>query len=334
MKNNRTTWAVIGVVLVLAIGAVIAGRLVHSDKKEKTVQTQAKQSRAQTDPKNIAELKQIITTAKNAVDARYTKDTDHKTDTRTWFAEQSEAGQDLKPAGQTFVISSSSMPTLSVEPAKIMTNAAVFSSFKPDHNGPEIYNTVLDTLHEKYDFTEAAPDDVLRDHQAAELGQGYKVTDYRLISGDKTCRVSVGDYTLTMTCISQPAADELGAQYAPLVKLYADAMRIDSSALKVGPLVIRSQDKGGNGAITFSKTAGYDIAEMVVRNGKKRSDALFYAKGDTWHYVTEANDEYGFSCEPIMRDPEARKAFYDQVCYDYKNDAGQIRVDSSRRALQ
>lgn len=84
---------------------------------------------------------------------------------------------------------------------------------------------------------------------------------------------------------------------------------------------------------TESETPGYDLAELLIQqNSQKPELALYYANNGSWHYVTRHSDEWGFSCDAMKADPEARKALYDQICYQYPN-TGQVRLDSSRRAL-
>jgi hypothetical protein len=71
----------------------------------------------------------------------------------------------------------------------------------------------------------------------------------------------------------------------------------------------------------------------VQQTGGQKELALYYAKNNVWHYVTQHGDEWGFSCADIKANPDARKAFYDQICYEYNPDLGQIRLDSSSPAL-
>jgi len=116
----------------------------------------------------------------------------------------------------------------------------------------------------------------------------------------------------------------------PFVNEYLKAnASLKASDLAVGPLTIKS--KNGSGVIGSSHAAGYDIAEMVVSTKASKKIALFYAKGTAWHYITQANDEFGFECGPMKSNPDVRKALYDQVCL---SENGQVRLDTSNRALQ
>ena len=136
-----------------------------------------------------------------------------------------------------------------------------------------------------------------------------------------------------LSCLSPTMLKAIAEEIQPFVKEYLKANpSIDEKDLTVGPLTIKSQD--GQGVITASKNSGFDIAEVVFENKGQKKIALFYTNGDSWKYITQANDEFGFSCEDIKQNPDARKAFYNQICYQYQENKGQIRLDSGGRALQ
>lgn len=143
---------------------------------------------------------------------------------------------------------------------------------------------------------------------------------------------------LEVRCFGQGVAQDAAAQMKPFTEEYIRAhATLRASGLTVGPLTIKS--KNGAGVIGSSHAAGYDIAEMVVSTKSKKTLALYYAKNadirtgsnSGWHYVTEATDEFGFSCDAMKADQDARKALYDQVCL---SNAGQVRLDTQNRALQ
>lgn len=143
---------------------------------------------------------------------------------------------------------------------------------------------------------------------------------------------------LEVSCFGQDVLRSAAAAMQPLVSEYLRAHpTLQAGDLTTGPLVIKSRN--GAGVIGSSHTAGYDIAEMVVATKSKKQIALFYAKGASinngqnsgWHYVTEADDEFGFKCADMRADPDARKALYDQVCL---SDKGQVKLDTNNRALQ
>ena len=135
---------------------------------------------------------------------------------------------------------------------------------------------------------------------------------------------------LEVSCFGNEVLRDSAAQMKPLVDEYLKANQGQkASDLAVGPLTIKSQY--GAGVISSSHTAGYDIAEMVVSTKTEKKIALYYQKDNIWHYVTKADDEFGFSCGDMKKDPDARKAMYDQVCL---SENGQVRLDTNNSALQ
>lgn len=135
---------------------------------------------------------------------------------------------------------------------------------------------------------------------------------------------------LDVSCFGSEVLIDAAAEMKPFVDEYLKAnSELKASDLAVGPLTIKS--KNGSGVISSSHAAGYDIAELVVSTKTSKNIALYYAKDNVWHYITQANDEFGFECGPMKADPDARKAMYDQVCL---SENGQIRLDTNNRALQ
>lgn len=177
---------------------------------------------------------------------------------------------------------------------------------------------------------------------------GFTTSDNKTYTkGDDTCNV-INDPTslfpnqepsadsepttnvLEVTCFGKEISKEAAEQMKPFVDQYLAANKdVKASDLTVGPLTIKS--KNGAGVIGSSKSAGYDIAEMIVSTKDKKQIALFYAKDNKWGYVTQANDEFGFKCGDMSANPDSRKAFYDQVCLGAE---GQVRLDTNNRALQ
>lgn len=139
----------------------------------------------------------------------------------------------------------------------------------------------------------------------------------------ETCMLKTGmeSKMFELRCRSNAIDQAFAAQARPFVKTYLKAHKnVRESEVIYGPMVVRSQNPGE--PITASKVAGYDLAEAVVQHSGDSSIALFYSKQGRWHYITEATDEYGFSCSEIMRDPDARTAFRGQWCYQRENDEG------------
>ncbi|HSW79626.1 MAG TPA: hypothetical protein VLG47_02510 [Candidatus Saccharimonadales bacterium] len=144
---------------------------------------------------------------------------------------------------------------------------------------------------------------------------------------------------MQVSCFGPDVLRSAAAQMNPFVEEYIMNANpsVPANDISAGPLTIKSQN--GSGVIGSSRTAGYDIAEMVVTTKTKKQIALYYAKNADigtgknggWHYVTQANDEFGFKCGDMKANPDSRKAFYDQVCLSAQ---GQVRLDTNNRALQ
>ena len=133
-----------------------------------------------------------------------------------------------------------------------------------------------------------------------------------------------------ITCYGPETLKNIAEESKPFANAYLSAHpHIAVQNMVFGPVTVKSQD--GTGVISSSHEAGYDIAEATVAIDGKQSIALFYkTTSSDWRYLTEADDEYGFKCGPMQADPEARKAFYDQVCL---SGTGQVKLDTSNRAL-
>lgn len=143
---------------------------------------------------------------------------------------------------------------------------------------------------------------------------------------------------LEVNCFNKEDLANAATQMKPFVDEYLKANpSLKASDLAVGPLTIKS--KSGGGVIGSSHAAGYDIAELIISTINKKQIALYYAEGavigtnkvSDWHYVTQADDEFGFKCGDMKASPDTRKALYDQVCL---SEIGQVRLDTNNRALQ
>jgi hypothetical protein len=124
--------------------------------------------------------------------------------------------------------------------------------------------------------------------------------------------------SIQVSCSSPLLRQQLAAQAMPFVAAYIKSNRtIKVADITFGPLTIKSQNDD-NSPITASKTAGYDIAEAVIRlpTGGP-SIALYYEESHhPWHYVTSAASEFQFSCVAIDGDATARIALTGQICYN------------------
>lgn len=134
-----------------------------------------------------------------------------------------------------------------------------------------------------------------------------------------------------LSCYNPEILAALAAESELFVDAYLATHRdARASDLVFGPVVIKSQD--GRGVISSTHAAGYDIAEAVVETQGSKKIALYYQDTEgLWHFVTEANDEFGFTCEAMKVNDEVRKVFYDQVCL---TDNGQVKLDTNNRATQ
>lgn len=136
---------------------------------------------------------------------------------------------------------------------------------------------------------------------------------------------------VTFSCYDDNLVKRAFALSDPIVKAYlANNTNVAENSITFGPLVIKSQN--GHGVITASQTAEYDIAEAVLTINGEKKIALFYkADESNWQFVTQATDEYGFTCEAFMQNVDARNAFYGQICL---SNEGHVRLDSSAKATQ
>jgi len=263
----------------------------------------------------------------------------YKSDVQTWYAESSNKGIPQSVKGFDFRISSGAAPTLNIS-TTIYFEYLWDGTKVPDANGGDLYKIVLQKLFKEYGFRETETSigqktNQPRSYTTTQDAPNHLPDDITVARGDVSCTLKAGTYSLDVTCDSPDIQKYLAGRMQPFAQSYSKGNQTWIKDIVAGPLVIKSEKNTNNQPITGSETSGYDIAEMVVQMGDKRRVALFYAnynKSSQWHYVTEATDEFGFPCTDIMKNTEARKALYDQICYD--NNQGQIRVDSDRRALQ
>lgn len=311
MKTKYKKSIIVIVVACIALGmALVAGRLVHNHWQKPAPLRQVQKLPGQ----DAAEAMQnLMASIQKEVGGKLDSQKDYKVTTRGWYAEYGPSREPASVPGYDFQISTAGDPVLIADAARRAADGGLETG-KPT----KPLTTVVDALG------------------AALHGRGFKSSDtlhYR--KDDQVCIINLeATYTLSMICNSPEVHKYFAAQLDPFVKSYAANKKVATTNIEFGPLKINSQNRGGNPAVGASETAGYDLAELVVQQGGKKTVALYYQKDKTWHFITEAHDEFGFSCEDIMQNPDARKAMHDQVCYEYRGDVGQIRVDSDRRALQ
>jgi hypothetical protein len=260
--------------------------------------------------------------------------------TQVFYGENSAQGSGETIDGYDFKIDSRSAPTLNIW-TTVSSETIPDDSYYPKQHGSDLYKITLQKLIGQYGFQESK-DSI---EEKANKPQSYTTLqpnmpddipdDITVAKSDVSCELTADSYSLSVTCTSPTIKKYLAQRMKPFVDQYTIGTKTWVKDVTAGPLVIKSEKTTSNQPIMGSETSGYDIAEMVIQMGTKRRVALFYAnynKNSQWHYVTEAPDEFGFPCTDIMKDPEARRALYDQICYD--NTKGQVRVDSGRRALQ
>ena len=152
---------------------------------------------------------------------------------------------------------------------------------------------------------------------------------------DTTCvLLETTDGVFTLSCSTPESLRSLVQLAEPFVSAYHAAHPdIVLSDITFGPYTVKDPASPQSGVYTASKTEGYKIAEAVVTVSDTQVLALFYQKDgeETWNFVSKASDEFGFRCGDFEADPDARKAFYDQVCL---SETGHVRLDTDNRALQ
>lgn len=221
---------------------------------------------------------------------------------RTGWTGQRLQGAPLDVPGYEFDISDQAMPGVWIHPKRV--NDELLVPTQP-------IDDVLGFVHQRF------------------VGASFRgiSSDSYALNGE-TCAITQepGTVLLTVRCEGETLTKALAEQAKPFVDLYLAAHSdLDASDVIYGAMVVRSQNP--HGPIGASKTAGYDIAEAVIERNGSLVIALFYSYEGKWHYVTQAQDEFGFSCSDIMRDPHARKAFRHQWCYEYEDDKGLRKLD-------
>lgn len=148
-----------------------------------------------------------------------------------------------------------------------------------------------------------------------------------------TC-LYIYDANQTVATFSRFAPDDVSkafAQAQPYMSSYENSTTAARTQdITFGPVTIKSKDKSG--VIGPSKTAGYDISETVLTEDGIKKLALFYNKNaGPWTFITQANDEFGFSCDAYNANADVAKAMYGQVCLGPQ---GQIHFGTGTSALQ
>lgn len=252
---------------------------------------------------------------------------DYSASLNPWSAENSYTGSAQLAPGFPFKVFAGSEPTLFI---------AQTDGPDPAVAAPQSAAAVYDAIKPKltqYGFTQ--------DSQL-QLNSTQEPT-YIFVKQDMTCTDRVATTppgsslivnTVLINCNSSAMARYMASRLQVFAQITARGLQVPVSQITIGPVSIKTQPAaaGQTVAIAKSETPGYVLAESLFKQGNGRVwVGLYYQKDNAWHYITKATDEWGFPCMPVMANPDARKAMYDQVCYE--QGIGQIRVDSNRRAL-
>jgi hypothetical protein len=263
------------------------------------------------------DLKPIFAAIKQDLDANTTE---YKTDIQPWLA-QNISDQKLAVDGYGYRISSSALPFMQIQPV-----APHYDTSMP---GPA---TSTSTIRERIGSVLLSKG--FSASTTVETMSAMSATTH-YARGDETCTLDEAraTYTLTLSCNSPELPADVAGEAQPFVNEYlTHHTNLHEADLSFGPLTIKSQDPSG--VIRQSKNAGYDIAEAIVNEPRGLRIALYYQKqGGPWHYITDTTDEFGFNCEDMRSNPDARKAMYAQVCYERPN-GGPRLLDSAGRATQ
>jgi hypothetical protein len=246
---------------------------------------------------------------------------DYKSDIQPWLAENI-SDQKVSVDGYDYRISSSALPFMQIQP--VTPQYATFAGSAPVTSISTVRGHISSVLLGK-GFSASKTTETMNAMSAT--------TQYA--RGDETCTLDEAGstYILTLSCNSPEFPKQVAAEGKPFVKEYlTHHTNLRGADLTFGPLTIKSQHPSG--VIKPSKNAGYDIAEAMINEPRGLRIALYYQKqGGPWHYVTDTTDEFGFNCQDMRSNPDARKALYAQVCYE-RPDGGPRLLDSAGRATQ
>jgi hypothetical protein len=281
--------------------------------------------------KAFAAVQQALSTAGNTAVRQYG---DYKADTTIWYAENTPAGKSVAVSGYAFKLNTAAEPQLRVESQVYYESVLNDTGQQETQPLASVSQTVVGALlaqgYQEQSVTKS--DDQLQNDPTGPSTPHATVQNMKLVKGNVICSLSQvdADYYVDVSCSSSDIDHYLAAQMQPFVNIEAKAKKLSVSSITAGPMTIRGAQPGrqSDSAVGPSETAGYNLAEVLLVHGNDRRVALYYSHNGQWHFITEATDEYGFSCNDVFADPDARRAMFDQVCYD--SQIGQHRVDSSR----
>jgi Tfp pilus assembly protein PilE len=135
----------------------------------------------------------------------------------------------------------------------------------------------------------------------------------------------------SISCFTSLDIAQSFAAGKPYVDAYVSAnSSAQPNSITFGPATVKSKTKSG--VISPTAEPGFDLSEAVVTVGGTKKIALYYnEQNGPWKYITQANDEFGFTCGSYVATPVIRKVMYNQICLGSE---GQVRLDTNNRALQ
>lgn len=269
----------------------------------------------------VASIGQIKQTEKSAealltiIEKRVSQTYVNLATTKGQWVAQMGGGVPLQASSVRFAVSSQNMPTLYFGQRENLTpEEAAAPSGRMAESPDSVLSIVTDVLSKER-------------YKAA----GVKDGQIRFVKGANECVFVSGGGTVSLSCFDHDDIVAAGLVSEPFYNaLISKKPELQQKQVVMGPLVIKSTN--GEGVIGSSHEAGHDLAEAVIEVDGNKSLALFYNKfNGPWQFVTMAGDEYGFSCQDMKADPDARKALYNQVCLA---EGGQVRLDTNSPALQ
>ena len=331
--HNRRMYKVYIAAFLLLVLIIFGSFMRHRNVNHKSASPRKAVTPAALDMSRLTAMQALVQT----VDQEATKAAgDEYIINQTWAAENTPDGHAISVPGYAFKVSSAGEPGMVISP-KNAANVDYVNN-PPSPSTGVIYSSIAATLVKTYGFTDhPLPPSAYQETTSLT----YLPLNHTLTRGSDTCSVTEDRTyrTLYMTCGNPAIANILASQTQTFAALFAAAQRVSESDLTVGPVSIKGNSTTQSTApIAASESPGYNLADVLVQHdGGQRMVALYYAKNNTWHFITQATDEWGFKCADVVRNADARKAMYDQICYDFTNifdqGRGQVRVDSTRKAI-
>jgi hypothetical protein len=262
----------------------------------------------------------LFQSIKSDIDAHLSQD--YKVAVEPWYAENTFNSREIHVNDYAYKLSSAALHTVRIQ--TLYPHNGEGSNFTPSVDTYVVHDRVADVL-KKYGYEEGG-----------SVESGLKMTAKTVFTGgDVMCTLTEdrSNYDVVLVCDSPELRGQLAAQGGLFIPQYlAKHPNLSESDLTYGPAIIKSRHPAG--VLHPSKTAGYDIAEVLIQEPHGTRLVLYYKKQNgPWTYITDTTDEFGFTCGDMRADPDARKAMYAQVCYE-RPDQGPRLLDADGRATQ